>query len=148
MNFNVRVVLSDRRDLGAPLSLLEESLRDGVPVSEAFAELLAEAVEREDLEVLTATAGVHVVGAAVLAYRLNIASGGLFASLEDLYVIPGARRRSVGRALMAAVQQRCKARKVSYVEVQVEDESAEAFYAACGYEWEPGVRVMSVSYVL
>lgn len=148
MNLNVRVVLSGRRDLDAPLSLLEESLRDGEPVPEAFAELLAEAVERGDLEVMTATTEGRAVGAAILAYRLNVAAGGRFASLEDLYVSPEYRRRGVGRALIGAVKQRCESRNVSCVEVQVEEEMAEAFYVACGYEREPGVRVMSVSYAL
>lgn len=97
---------------------------------------------------MTATAGETAVGVAILAYRLNIAAGGRFASLEDIYVSPEARRRGVGRALIQAVQQRCKAQNVSYVEVQVDDESAEVFYAACGYEREPDARVMSISYVL
>lgn len=105
-------------------------------------------MERGDLEVLAATAAERAVGVAILAYRLNAASGSLFASLEDIYVSPEARRQGVGSALIGAVQQRCKARNVSYVEVQVEDESAESFYAACGYERESDVRVMSVSYVL
>jgi hypothetical protein len=39
-------------------------------------------------------------------------------------------------------------RSVSYVEAQVEDEEAAAFYAAVGYEEEPGVRVLSKSQVL
>jgi hypothetical protein len=40
------------------------------------------------------------------------------------------------------------ARGVSYVEAQVEDEEAAAFYAALGYEEEPGVCVYSRSYIL
>lgn len=148
MSLNVRVALSGVRDLTVPLSLLEESLRDGEPIPGAFVKLLAEAVESGELEILTATAEERAIGVAIIAYRLNVASGDLFASLEDVYVSSEARRRGVGRALIGAVQQRCKVRHVSYVEVQVEDESAEAFYAACGYEREPDVRVMSVSYVL
>ncbi|HET7478847.1 MAG TPA: GNAT family N-acetyltransferase [Rubrobacteraceae bacterium] len=145
---NIRVTLIDRRDLAALLALLEESLRNGEPVPEAFAELLAGAVESGDLEVLGAYAEGGPVGVAILAYRLNVAAGGLFASIEDLYVRPEVRRQGVGRALMRSVKQRCAARRVSYVEVEVEDGSAEAFYAACGYEREPDVRVMSVSHVL
>lgn len=148
MNLNVRVTLSEARDLAAPLSLLAESLRGGEPVPEMFVELMSEAVERGGLEVLTANSGETVLGVAILAYRLNVASGGRFASLEDLYVSPEARRKGVGRALISAVRERCKTRNVSYVEVQIQDEPAEAFYAACGYEREPEVRVMSVSYAL
>jgi GNAT superfamily N-acetyltransferase len=90
----------------------------------------------------------RVVGVAVLAYRLSVSAAGLFASIEDLYVEPEPRRRGVGRALLETVGERCAARGVSYVEAQVEDEEAAAFYAAVGYEEEPGVRVFSRSYVL
>ena len=134
--------------LAEPLRLLEEFLRDGEPEPESFARRLRESVEAGELEVLAARAEGRVVGVAVLAYRLSISAGGLFASVEDLYVKPDARRRGVGRALLEAVGERCAARGVSYVETQVEDEEAAGFYAALGYEEEPGVRVFSRSYVL
>jgi GNAT superfamily N-acetyltransferase len=135
-------------ELAEPLRLLEEFLRDGELVPESFARRLREAVETGEFEVLAARAEGRVVGVAVLAYRLSISAGGLFASVEDLYVEPDARRRGLGRALLEAVGERCAARGVSYIEAQVEDEEATAFYAAVGYEEEPGVRVFSRSYVL
>ncbi len=113
---------------------------------EAFVGQLREAVEAGNLEVLAARMEHRMVGVAALAYRLNISAGGLFASIEDLYVRAESRRRGVGRALLEAVAERCKIRGVSYVEVQVEDEEAAAFYSAVGYEPEPGVRVFSRSY--
>jgi GNAT superfamily N-acetyltransferase len=131
--------------LGEPLSLLEEALRDGEPVPAAFAEGFRGAVEARDLEVLAARVGDRLVGVAVLAYRPSVAAGGLFVSIEDLYVRPQARRRGVGRALLEAVGERCEARRISYVEAQVEAGGAEAFYAALGYERESGVRVLSKS---
>jgi GNAT superfamily N-acetyltransferase len=144
----VRVQAVRGAELTEPLSLLEDFLRDGEPVPEDFARRLRGSVERGDLEVLAARAEGRVVGVAVLAYRPSISAAGLFASIEDLYVEPAARRRDVGRALLEAVGERCVARGVSYVEAQVEDEEAAAFYAAMGYEEEPGVRVFSRSYVL
>jgi GNAT superfamily N-acetyltransferase len=135
-------------ELAEPLKLLEEFLRDGEPVPESFARWLREGVESGDLEMLAARAEGRVVGVAVLAYRLSISAAGPFASIEDLYVEPAARRRGAGRALVEAVGERCAARGVSYVEAQVEDEEAAAFYAELGYEEEPGVRVFSRSYVL
>ena len=135
-------------ELAGPVRLLEESLRDGEPVPDDFAEALREAVESGELEVLAARAEGRVVGVAVLAHRLNISAAGPFASIEDLYVRPGERRRGVGRALLEAIGERCAARGVSYVEAQVEDEEAATFYAASGYEEEPGVRVFSRSHVL
>jgi GNAT superfamily N-acetyltransferase len=80
----------------------------------------------------------------VLAFRPNVSAGASFASIEDLYVSPDARGRGAGRALLEAVEERCRARDVSYVEVQTDDEAA-AFYGACGYEPEMGVRVLSRS---
>ncbi len=135
-------------ELGEPLRLLEESLREGEPVPEDFAETLREATETGAVEVLAARAEGRVVGVAVLAYRLSISAAGLFASIEDLYVRPDARRQGIGRALLEAVEERCASRGVSYVEAQVEDEGAAAFYSAMGYEPEPGVWVFSRSYGL
>jgi GNAT superfamily N-acetyltransferase len=134
--------------LTEPLRLLEGFLRDGEPVPEGFAEALRAAVERGVVEVLAAREEGRVVGVAVLAYRLSASAAGPFASIEDLYVEPGARRRGVGRALLEAVGARCTSRGVSYVEAQAEDEEAVAFYGAVGYEEEPGVRVFSRSHVL
>jgi GNAT superfamily N-acetyltransferase len=132
-------------DLAEPLSLLESSFRDGEPVPEAFAEKLRTSVQSGDIEVLAARSAGQIIGVAVLAYRPNIPVGTLFASVEDLYVRPEARRRGVGTALLIAANERCTAHKISYVEVQVEDEAAESFYASLGYAPEKSTRVLSRS---
>jgi len=131
--------------LAEPLALLEEALRDGDPVPEDFADRLRKAVEAGDVEVLAARAEDQLLGVALLAYRLNVSAGGIFASVEDLYVRPEARRRGVGRALLQAAEERCEERGISYVEAQVEEKEAELLYAAVGYEPETGVRVLSRS---
>lgn len=133
--------------LSEPLKLLEEALRDGEPLSQAFAERLARDVEGGDLEVLSALAGGHLVGVAVLAFRPGVSLGADFASVEELHVRSEERCRGVGRALLAAVGERCRGRGVSYVEVQTNDEAA-AFYEALGFEPETDVRVLSRSYEL
>jgi GNAT superfamily N-acetyltransferase len=135
-------------DLAEPLSLLEASLRNGKPVSKAFGERLRQSVETGDIEVLAARSEGQILGVAVLAYRPNIPAGALFASIEDLYVRPEARRQGVGTALLTSANERCAARQISYVEVQVEDEVAGSFYASLGYEPEVGVRVLSRSLLL
>ena len=132
-------------DLAAPLAVLEEALRDGEPVPEDFGDRLRKAVEEGDVEVLAARKEDRILGVALLAYRLNISAGGLFASIEDLYVSPAARRRGVGRALLKTVHELCAERGISYVEVQIEEREAELFYAPQGYEPETGVRVLSRS---
>ena len=135
-------------ELADPIRLLEEFIRDGKSVPEDFVRALREAVEAGDVEVLVARAEGRAVGVAVVAYRLGVSVAGWFASIEDLFVRPDARRQGVGRALLEAVEGRCVSRGISYVEAQVEGEGAAAFYAALGYEEEPGVRVLSRSYVL
>lgn len=131
--------------LAGPLALLEESLRDGEPVPDDLAASLRRVVEAGDVEVLAARAEGRTLGVVVLAYRLSVSAGGLFASIEDLYVRPEERLRGIGRALLEAVDERCTARGVSYLEAQIEDKEAGGFYAALGYEPEPGVRVLSKS---
>jgi GNAT superfamily N-acetyltransferase len=131
--------------LSEPLALLEEALRDGDPVPEDFVDSLRKAVEAGDVEVLAARSEDQILGVALLAYRLNVSAGERFASVEDLYVRPEARRRGVGRALLQAADERCEERGISYVEAQVEVREAELFYAALGYEPETGVRVLSRS---
>jgi ribosomal protein S18 acetylase RimI-like enzyme len=135
-------------DLAEPLALLEESFRDGEPVPRPFAEILRRSVEAGNIEILAAQTEARTLGVLVLAYRPNISACALFASIEDLYVRPEARRVGVGKALLTAAHKRCAARKISYVEVQVEDRAAEAFYTALGYESETGVRVLSRSLVI
>ena len=124
------------------LGLLEEALREGEPVPASFVEQFRGSVERGDLEMLAAREAGRVVGVVLLSYGLNVSAGGPFASIEELHVKPGARRRGVGRALLAAVEERCAARGISYVEVQTDDEAA-AFYEATGYEREEGALVLS-----
>jgi GNAT superfamily N-acetyltransferase len=131
--------------LAEPLALLEEALRDGDPVPEDFADRLRKAVEAGDVEVLAARAEDQLLGVALLVYRLNVSAGGLFASVEELYVRPEARRRGVGHALLQAADERCEKRGISYVEAQVEEKEAVLFYAAVGYKPETGVRVLSRS---
>ena len=132
-------------DLGEPLRLLEEWLRNGEPVPNAFAAELRRQVEAGDIEVLAACLEGRVLGVLVLAFRPNVSLGAPFASIEDLYVRPQARRRGVGRALLQAAHDRCTNRDVSYLEAQVEEDAAGDFYEASGYEPELGVRTFSRS---
>ena len=132
-------------DLAESLELLEEAVRDGDPIPKDLADRLRKAIEAGDVKVLAARAEDQILGVVLLAYRLSVSAGGLFASVEDLYVRPVARRQGIGRALLKAVDELCAERGISYVEVQVEEEVAEQFYAALGYEPEMGVRVLSRS---
>lgn len=132
-------------ELREPLRLLEEWLRNTEPVPDEFTEKLRRSVEVGDIELLSARLDGHTAGVLLLAFRPNVSLGGLFASIEDLYVRPESRGRGVGKALLKAADERCRERGVYYVEAQVEENEAETFYAAFGYESEPDVRVFSRS---
>lgn len=89
-----------------------------------------------------------MVGVVVVSYRPNVSAGGTFASIEDLWVTPDHRSQGVGRGLLDLVERRCAKKNISYVEVHIEEDEAEAFYTEFGYEREEGVRVLSRSYIL
>lgn len=133
-------------DLAAPLRLLEESLRDGLPVSREFTEQLREELRKGEIELLALCSEENVVGVLILSYRLNVAGGGSFASIEELHVSPNYRGQGIGSALLDAAGERCRANGVSYIEVQAEGDAL-GFYAALGYEREE-VEVLSRSYPL
>ncbi|CAN5442276.1 MAG: GNAT family N-acetyltransferase [Actinomycetota bacterium] len=135
-------------EIREPLRLLENSLRAGESLSEEFVSRMRRSVEMGGIEVLVARKDGRSIGVLVLAFRPSISLGGLFASIEDLYVEPGSRRRGAGRKLLETVAERCRRRGVSYVEVHAEEDEAMAFYAKLGYEKENGVRVFSRSYPL
>ena len=132
-------------ELRAPLRLLEEWLRDREPVANEFFREMQQRVAAGDLEVLAVRLEGRTVGVLVLAFRPNVSLGSTFASIEDLYVHPRVRRKGVGRALLQAAIDRCRSRGISYLEAQVEEGVANAFYTASGYEPEPDVRVFSTS---
>lgn len=146
MGVEVEAVSGGR--LREPLRLLENSLRDGEPLSDEFLSRMERLVEAGDMEILAARNDGRVVGVLVLAFRPNVSLGGLFASIEDLHVEPGSRRRGAGRKLLEAAAERCRRRNISYVEVHAEDGEAMKFYARLGYEKEESVRVFSRSYPL
>ncbi len=144
---NIQVSSVAPEDVGSLRGFLEEALRDGEPIPEEFVGRLRDAVASETMEILAASIEGRTVGVAVVAYRPNISAASDFASIEDLYVSPGARNGGVGRALLDAVGERCVDLGVSYVEVQTDDEAA-GFYDALGYEEEAGVRIMSRSLMI
>lgn len=132
--------------LRAPLRLLETELREGEPLPAEFVETLAGAVRSGEADVLAAreAGSREVIGAALVYYRLNLASGGRFASFEELHVAPGSRGRGVGRALLSEVERRCSEKGISYIEAQIISESVQ-FFLSSGYEPEPDLQVLSRS---
>ena len=126
---------------------LRADLPNGGAPPAGFLERVARAVEAGDLEVLVASGGGGMLGVLVLAFRPGFSLGGDFASVEELRVERGLRRRGIGRALVGAAERRARERGVSYVEVQTDGEAA-PFYRAVGYGPDPDVRVLSRSLAL
>jgi ribosomal protein S18 acetylase RimI-like enzyme len=75
------------------------------------------------------------------AYATEHAERGLY--LQDLYVVPEARRQGTGRALMAAVARACQADGGCYVfwNARPRNRAALAFYRALGARKEPTVTL-------
>lgn len=145
---HIEVAPVSASEIRKPLQLLEEWLREGEPVPESFVEEIQRHVEAGDLEVLSANSNGQMVGVLLLAFRPSISLGGRFASIEDLYVRPEARRKGVGSTLLKAADERCTVRGAHYLEAQVQEDETDTFYAAFGYELEPGVQVFSRSLVI
>jgi ribosomal-protein-alanine N-acetyltransferase len=68
--------------------------------------------------------------------RTHLHEGGLFGHIITIDVLPSARRLGVGRRLLLAVEEHFRAKAVISIrlEVAVDNEHAQMFYRAMGYE--------------
>lgn len=86
---------------------------------------------------LLAEAGTadEAVGLALVTLRPNVWFDGPVALVDELYVEPARRGRTIGAALMAGVERECAARGVDYIEINVDegDVDARRFYERLGY---------------
>ena len=80
-------------------------------------------------------AGDSPLGFALVTLRTNVWFDGLVALIDELYVEPSLRSGGISTALMALVEQECRARSVEYVEINVDegDTDARRFYERLGY---------------
>lgn len=104
------------------------------------AEVLAEGFgERPRFRALIAERDGTSLGYAVFfpSYDTDHAARGVY--MQDLYVVPSARRQGVGRALMAALARACAGDGGCYVfwNARPENEAGLAFYRAIGARDEP-----------
>jgi ribosomal protein S18 acetylase RimI-like enzyme len=110
----------------------------GAPLSERgrrkIARMLHAAAEHPEVFCLVADEDGRIVGYTVGRVSGDPLEPGLVGELEDLYVVPDARDRSVGRRLAEAAITRLRDidAGVIWAHVDADDEAAQAFWAALG----------------
>lgn len=84
------------------------------------------------------------VGYAVLTLGFSILHGGRDGFIDDLYLVPEARGRGIGGAVMAMLEDEARRLGIQalHLEVETSNARAEALYASRGYEASPR-RLMS-----
>ena len=125
--------LLSQHHTAVPDGLASAQRRDGFGAAPRFETLIAE----RDGEALGMALCYPV-------YRPSLAGHGLL--MEDLFVYAEARRRGIGRALMAALARLAKTRGCVYIEWLVEggNRPAETFYAAAGARLDEGKTVCRI----
>ena len=86
-------------------------------------------------DVIAFLAGDPAVGVALVTLRPNVWYDGPVALVDELYVLPEARRRGVGSALLVAVESLTRERGGQLIEIAVDgaDTDAHRFYERHGY---------------
>ena len=79
-----------------------------------------------------------------VAYAVATETGGLAASLRDLWVVPDRRRRGIGSALLVTLHARLDQLEITRVEAALPpDPALRAFFIARGYDDLGGTTVAS-----
>jgi ribosomal protein S18 acetylase RimI-like enzyme len=138
-------------DLTATIEVRPAEGRDTVLVVELLAAQLAEhglATDREQIArgievafqtgapLLVALEGSRGVGACLANRIASVEHGGAVLFIEELYVVPEARRRGVARALLGRLLAEAAASGVRAIELEVDEghEPARALYRNLGFE--------------
>jgi GNAT superfamily N-acetyltransferase/catechol 2,3-dioxygenase-like lactoylglutathione lyase family enzyme len=80
--------------------------------------------------------GDDPVGYFILTYGFDLEFGGRQATVTELYLRPASRGRGIGRATLSFIEEQLRAAGIGAYELQVERDNAtaRAFYAAAGFE--------------
>jgi GNAT superfamily N-acetyltransferase len=140
MRHDVRMATVDEADVVA--DLLDDFNREfdtPTPGAGVLADRLRQLLDEGDVVALLA--GDPPAGVALLTLRPNVWYDGPVGLLDELYVIPGQRRRAIGAALLQAAEALVVARGGQLLEINVDGEDVDArrFYERHGYRnSEPG----------
>jgi ribosomal protein S18 acetylase RimI-like enzyme len=117
------------------------------PPPATLAERFRHLLDGDDTLVLLGGEGPD--GVAVLRFRMAIWSGGLESYLAELYVVPGLRRRGLGRALMEVALNEARARGADTMDIGVDepDHAARHLYESLGFSHRVGGAGGPVMYV-
>ena len=110
------------------------------PSERALGEVVRELIEDHDAgAVVVACAGGEVVGVLAASWQLAVHVPGLYGTVQDLWVHPAWRSRSIGADLIAALVDLARTRAITRIEVGLPPEhfraleATEAFYLARGF---------------
>jgi ribosomal protein S18 acetylase RimI-like enzyme len=135
----------------APIEVRPAESRDTAVVVELLAAQLAEHSLRSGREqvargieiafqtgasLLVAIEGTRAVGVCLANRIASVEHGGAVLFIEELYVVPEARRRGVARALLGRLLREAAASGVRAIELEVDEghEPARALYRSLGFE--------------
>lgn len=104
------------------------------PAEERIAAAVEELIDDERTEFLLS--GEPPIGVAQLRFRPSVWTGAEDAWLEDLFVVPEARREGVGRALVQACLERARARGCKRIQLDANERNrgALALYESLGFD--------------
>jgi GNAT superfamily N-acetyltransferase len=129
-----------QEDVPALASLLAELFAleaDFVPDRDRQERGLRLLLDREDAACVVAETGGELVGMATIQIVVSTAEGGAAGLVEDVVVAQAHRRRGVGSALLAGLEQWCRERGIERLQLLADRENAPAlsFYRQQG--WTP-----------
>ena len=127
----VETDLSDSQDAGALLAVLDSYASDpvggGVPFSEEVRSRLVPMLRAQPTALLLlAWEDTEAVGAAVCFFGMSTFRAAPLLNVHDLAVIPTHRGQGVGRGLLAAAEERARARGCCKLTLEVQDDNLRA----------------------
>ena len=133
-----RATVADAAVIGRLLHDFNTEYDDPTPGPDKLAERIRQLLDGGDTAVLLAGAGPD--GLAVLRFRPALWSEALECYLAELYVVPAARGRGLGRALMNAAMDLARDEGADYMDLGTAetDVAARALYESLGFSNREG----------
>jgi ribosomal protein S18 acetylase RimI-like enzyme len=123
----------DAPEVARLLHDFQEEFDEPSPGVETLTERYRELIRKREMTVLLVGDGPG--GFAQLRYRPTVYSAGLYAYLEELYVVPSLRGKGLGRALLEAAMDAARAEGADHMELGTSetDTAARALYESVGF---------------